>query len=224
VVVLTANLRLGGADPAAIVAAVRTHHVEVLMLEEVTTEEAGALQRAGLDATLPYSSVSPGRQASGTGLFSRYPISQADIRDDFGFAFITARVAIPGVARPPTIAALHLFGPYPRIQTAQWQRDIRHLPSVLDSFASDAPVIVGGDFNATRDVAQFRHLLQGGYADAADQAGAGFTATYPANRFFPPVLAIDHVLTRDAVAHKVDTIDLPGSDHRGLLVTVRLPG
>jgi endonuclease/exonuclease/phosphatase (EEP) superfamily protein YafD len=223
VVVLTANLRLGGTDPRALVAAVRTGHVDVLMLEELTPEESHALERAGLAELLPHAAQVTGYNAYGTGLFSRYPLEDTHSRRDFGFGFVTARVAIPGVAAAPTAVALHMYGPVPGSQTARWVHDLDHLPSVLRGLPADAPVLVGGDFNATRDVAQFRRLLQGGYADAADQAGAGFTPTYPANRFFPPLLAIDHVLTRGAVARSVDTIDLPGSDHRGLLVTVRLP-
>jgi endonuclease/exonuclease/phosphatase (EEP) superfamily protein YafD len=37
------------------------------------------------------------------------------------------------------------------------------------------------------------------------------------------VITIDHVLTRDAAAPSVRTIDLPGSDHRALLATNTVP-
>ena len=52
----------------------------------------------------------------------------------------------------------------------------------------NSAVIAGGDFNATVDHAQFRHLLSGGYRDAAEQAGAGFVPTYPTDYPFPPLL------------------------------------
>jgi endonuclease/exonuclease/phosphatase (EEP) superfamily protein YafD len=222
VVVLTANLRLGTASPSALVNTVRDHHVDVLMLEELTPEETAALHEAGLDKLLPYGRIAPRYNASGTGLLSRYPISDDRVRRDFPFALVTARVAIPGFSAPPTLIALHMFGPYPGAQTPTWVHDIEHLRSVLQEPPTDAPVIVGGDFNATTSVAQFRELLTGGYADAAEQAGAGLTPTYPANKLIP-LIAIDHVLTRGAVAHTADSVRLPGSDHRGLLVTVRLP-
>lgn len=221
VVVLTANLRLGSADPHAVVAAVRAHHVDVLMLEELTTPELAALKAAGLDGELPYGEPSARNNASGTGLFSRYPLDGARIDYDFAFSLVTARVRIPGVSAEPSVVALHVFGPYPARYTAEWAAELGRLPRLLA--AQVGPVLVGGDFNATIDVPQFRGLLRNGYADATEQAGAGFTPTYPADRAFPPLLAIDHVLTRGAVAHSVDSIELPGSDHRGLLVTVRLP-
>jgi endonuclease/exonuclease/phosphatase family metal-dependent hydrolase len=192
------------------------------MLEELTPDEAERLQAAGLDKLLPYAQLAPRWNAAGSGLVSKYPLSDRAVRDDFPFEFVSARVAVPGLAQRPTVVALHMYGPYPGQQTPQWRRDIAHVQPVLQGLPSDAPVVVGGDFNATTSMVQFRRLLTGGYADAADQAGAGLTPTYPANRLVP-LIAIDHVLTRAAVARSVDSVRLPGSDHRGLLVTVRLP-
>jgi endonuclease/exonuclease/phosphatase (EEP) superfamily protein YafD len=83
--------------------------------------------------------------------------------------------------------------------------------------------VAAGDLNATPDIVQFRDLLVDGYADAAQQAGAGMTLTYPADRWYPPLIAIDHVLTRDAVATTADTIHISDTDHRALLVTVQVP-
>jgi hypothetical protein len=55
--------------------------------------------------------------------------------------------------------------------------------------------MVAGDFNATRDVGEFRRLLRDGYRDAAEQSGAGLTRTHPADIWLPPVFAVDHILT-----------------------------
>jgi endonuclease/exonuclease/phosphatase (EEP) superfamily protein YafD len=96
----------------------------------------------------------------------------------------------------------------------------------LDNFARTAgaaAVIIGGDYNSTPDMRQFRDLLTNGYRDAVEQSGSGFAPTFPSNRKFPPVITIDHVLTRNATAESVRTIEVPGSDHRALLATVRLP-
>jgi endonuclease/exonuclease/phosphatase (EEP) superfamily protein YafD len=71
---------------------------------------------------------------------------------------------------------------------------------------------------------QFRRILAGGFADAADQAGAGYTRSYPADRWYPPLIAIDHVLTRNGpVATAVDTVTVEGSDHRSLVARVAVP-
>jgi endonuclease/exonuclease/phosphatase (EEP) superfamily protein YafD len=37
------------------------------------------------------------------------------------------------------------------------------------------------------------------------------------------VITIDHILTRNAEASEIKTIEMPGSDHRSLLATVQMP-
>jgi endonuclease/exonuclease/phosphatase (EEP) superfamily protein YafD len=37
------------------------------------------------------------------------------------------------------------------------------------------------------------------------------------------VITIDHILTRNAEASAITTIEMPGSDHRSLLATVQVP-
>ncbi len=107
-----------------------------------------------------------------------------------------------------------------------WQADIAKLPSTLSDVAAEAgdgAVAVGGDFNSTIDMRQFRELLTHGYRDAVWQAGSGRPFTYPANKWYPPVLGIDHILTRNATAVSTSTVELPGTDHRALLATVMVP-
>jgi endonuclease/exonuclease/phosphatase (EEP) superfamily protein YafD len=97
---------------------------------------------------------------------------------------------------------------------------------VLEDFASvagQAGMIIAGDFNSTPDMQQFRDLLTNGYRDAADQTGAGFVPTFPSDSWLPPALEIDHVLTRGATATSLTAVTIAGSDHRGLLTTVRIP-
>ncbi len=220
-VTMTCNLRLGEADPASVVRAVRDHRVDVLMLQELTGPEQARLEQAGLDDVLPYHAAHADESAIGSGMWSRHPLTSIDRRTDFTFAFITARVTVPGAAAPVTAVTLHLAGPVP--SSTRWQRDIRHLPGVLRSLPADGPVVVGGDFNATSDIAQFRALLVDGYADGTQQAGAGMKRTYPADTWYPPLIGIDHVLTRHAVATSADTVRIAGSDHRALLVSVAVP-
>jgi endonuclease/exonuclease/phosphatase (EEP) superfamily protein YafD len=220
-VTMTCNLRLGQADPAAVVRAVRDHRVDLLTLQELTGPEQIRLEQAGLDDVLPYHAAHADPNAVGTGMWSRYPLTSIGRRTDFTFAFIAAKLALPRVAVPVAVVTLHMAGPVP--SSRLWQRDIRRLPGVLRDVSPAGPVVVGGDFNATPDVAQFRALLVDGYADGAEQAGAGVTRTYPAHTWYPPLIAIDHVLTRHAVATSAKTLSIAGSDHRALLVSVQIP-
>ncbi|GAB2472549.1 endonuclease/exonuclease/phosphatase family protein [Jatrophihabitans fulvus] len=220
-VVMTSNMKLGRADAAEVVREVKAHRVDVLMAQELTEEMQAGLEKAGIDAVLPHSVTRPKYGGEGTGLWSRYPLSnKTDL--PLQFEAVAARIAIPGVSDRPTVAAIHAAGPIP--DTGDWNKDYDALPGVLRGLAKDAPVIVGGDFNATFGVSKFRDLLEGGYADAGEQAGAGLLRTFPSDRWFPPVMGIDHVLTRGgAVGTSAETVEIKDTDHRAVLVTVAVP-
>lgn len=112
IVMLTANLRLGQADPVALVNLVRTHHVDVLATQELTPAERTALGRAGLDETLPYSVVDARDGADGVGLWSSLPLHGKQQLQEFHFAFVSAKIAVPGLSTELTVSATHLPGPW----------------------------------------------------------------------------------------------------------------
>ncbi len=49
-------------------------------------------------------------------------------------------------------------------------------------------------------------------------------AAWVVMRHWPPVIGIDHIVLADAHAVSVETVGLPGADHRALVARVRLPG
>jgi endonuclease/exonuclease/phosphatase (EEP) superfamily protein YafD len=222
--IVTANLYLGQADPKVVVETAQVN-ADILAVQELTPTAVKRLSAAGLDHDFPYRVLDAREEASGTGLWSRFPLKDARTVSGYWHAMITARAEVPGVAVDPVLFITHLSGPWPMPLT-DWNRDYTRLPTALDNIARTAGsgcVIAAGDFNATVDLRPFRRLLTNGYRDAADQTGAGITATYPANSWVPPVLAIDHVLTRQCAATSVRTLSLPGSDHRGLASEVQIP-
>jgi endonuclease/exonuclease/phosphatase (EEP) superfamily protein YafD len=213
--VLQANLKLGAADPAALVRSVREDGVELLAAEELTTAGQERLIAAGLESLLPHRYTRPQDAGAGLGIWSRYPLSELTTLPGFDLGVLSARVTAP--SGNLTFVAVHLLPPYPYPSNG-WLAETARLGDVLADLPR--PALVAGDFNATVDHVQFRRLLTDGYADGIRQAGAGYLATYPADRWFGPVIGIDHVLTRGATATAVRTVALPGSDHRGLLVRV----
>ena len=122
----------------------------------------------------------------------------------------------------PTVASVHLASPWPH-RIDGWNRDFEAFPGILAGIAREndaGSVIIAGDFNATIDMRPFRRLLNGGYRDASEQAGAGRQFTYRSNWRIPPFMGLDHVLTRNATAVSTETVTVPGSDHRALLATL----
>ncbi|MFC8042560.1 endonuclease/exonuclease/phosphatase family protein [Nocardia sp. NPDC057353] len=217
--VAQANLLFDGADPAAFVTAMREREVELLTVNELTPATLDGLTAAGLDALLPHRYVSPGRTAAGTGIWSRYPLTDTVEFDGFVLNQLAATAEIPG-AGPVRVFALHPVPPVHGIDV--WAGELERLRAIVAAAPAERPVVVGGDFNATHDHAQFRRWLTGRFRDAAEQAGAGFLRTYPTDKAYPPLVGIDHILLAGAAAAEVHTVALPGADHRALVARLRL--
>jgi endonuclease/exonuclease/phosphatase (EEP) superfamily protein YafD len=218
--VLTANLGLGEADPKAVVALARGA-ADVLVLQELNPQLIAALSATGLDGVMPHRTVDPARNAQGIGIWSRYPIVDSQAVTGYQLAMRIARIQVPSVVFAPTVLAVHLAAPW--VQPLQYFRDdLARFPTTLQAAARNAgsgAVIVAGDLNSTYDMRPFRRLLDEGYRDAAEQAGAGLTRSFPATAW----LGIDHVLVRNATATSVQTVPVPGSDHRGLSTVIEIP-
>ncbi|UGT63073.1 endonuclease/exonuclease/phosphatase family protein [Nocardia asteroides] len=216
--VAQANLLFDGADPAAFVDAMREREVDLLTVNELTPAALDGLAAAELDALLPHRHVSPGRTATGTGIWSRYPLTGAVEFDGFVLNQLGATAEIPG-AGPVSVFALHPVPPVYGVDV--WADELERLRAIVERAPADRPAVVGGDFNATHDHAQFRRWLTGRFRDAAEQSGAGLLRTYPADRRYPPLIGIDHILLAGGRAHGVAVVALPGADHRALVARVR---
>lgn len=225
--VLSSNLRYGQADPTFFVD-LAEHNADVITVAELTPEEVQRLRQTGIDKTFPYSHLTPAPGAGGMGMWSRYPLTVLSEPRHRRVSIPAARLEVPGLRFEPLLASVHVYSPVAGDANtiADWRGGMAGAKVQLDSFAKtagSAAVIIGGDYNSTPDMRQFRDLLTNGYQDAVQESGSGFAPTFPSNRRFPPVLTIDHVLTRNATASSVRTIEVPGSDHRALLATVRVP-
>jgi endonuclease/exonuclease/phosphatase (EEP) superfamily protein YafD len=222
--VMTLNLALGRALPTSVVEAAG-EHADILAVQELTPRAVERLSAAGLDAALPYRTLDPREHASGVGLWSRYPIPHTWPINGYGMPFIGAQIQVSGVAINPIVVVVHLSAPWPQ-PISDWRNEVDRLPKTLQETAESAAngsVIVLGDFNSTLDMRPIRDMLRHDYEDAAEQAGVATTATFPANAWLPPLLAIDHILTRRSTPTSLYTVAVPGSDHRALVATIKLP-
>lgn len=225
--VLSANLRFGEADPSFVVAFAEDN-ADVITVSELTAEEVQRLKEAGIDKSFPYAQLVPAEGAGGIGLWSRFPIRGLSAPRHRGVLFPAARLQVPGLRFEPLVASVHIYSPvaYDSDTVDTWRGEMSSAKVQLETFArtaGPAAVIIGGDYNSTPDMRQFRDLLTNGFRDAVEQTGSGFAPTFPSNTWYPPVITIDHVLTRNASASTVRTVEVPGSDHRALLVTVKVP-
>ncbi len=214
--VASANLLLGQADADAVVTMVGEHEIDVLAVQELTPDAVERLRAAGLDDLMPYSALDAAWGASGSGLWSRLALTESAPVGGMTFRAVRADMVVGG--RAVAVFSVHPAPPGSRAHQS-WSADLARLAAVLD--AESGAAVVAGDFNTTRDHPGFRRLESLGYADAADQAGAGFIPTFPEGSLPIPVVAIDHVIARDVpwVASDVVAVTLTGADHRALVVT-----
>ncbi|MFZ2529341.1 MAG: endonuclease/exonuclease/phosphatase family protein [Rhodococcus sp. (in: high G+C Gram-positive bacteria)] len=217
--VMQANILFGGADAAAVVNEVRTRGIMILTVDELSPESVDALAREGLDDMLPHRYLSPAVGANGTGIWSAYPLSGTVEYDGFVMNQLSAIADVPAVGP----VAVYAFHPVPPVfGTHTWVDELFRLRVILERAPAEHAAIVGADFNATFGHTQFRALLSGRFANAAEQVGAGSLATYPSDRTFPPVVGIDHILVAGGRATEVTTVDIPGTDHRAVVARIEL--
>ena len=81
--------------------------------------------------------------------------------------------------------------------------------------------MVVGDLNSSYWHPDFRDLLDAGFVDAHIANGKGFSASWPTDMIGPAFVRLDHALTTGGlVSTDVADFEIPGSDHRGFVVTV----
>lgn len=218
--VLVQNLEFGRAVPADVVRAVRDGGVDLLLTVETTPEAVDGLRAAGLGEALPHEALAPVPQTAGVAVWSRYPLSPPERVP--GFSLGVLRTDLAGPSGPVTVVAAHPIAPVFDAPVAV--EEAERLRWYLGGLPGPAPVVVGGDFNATWDHVRFRGLRGLGYSDSVSGGGDGWVPTWPADRGFPPLIGIDHVLARGALAvGETSTVRVGGTDHLGVLATVRLP-
>lgn len=216
--VMTLDLNLGEADPTTIVDLVRAYNVDVLAVQELTSNAVQLLDAAGLSAELPYAVVTAAPGPAGTGIYSRFPI---DSRLPLGAPTTFPMTGVEIRAGNATVSVLSvLTQPNGLGSVGDWERDL----TALRTWPATGDRIMLGNFNATVDHSQLRAILAGGYADADVELGDGLVGTWPAG-LFPPPIALDHVLLGGNLKPLLATHPaVAGANHRAVLVQLAITG
>jgi endonuclease/exonuclease/phosphatase (EEP) superfamily protein YafD len=218
--VLSLNVKGGGADAEAVTASVAALEVDILAVQELTAGLVQRLALSGLDDILPRSHLDPREGSRGTGLWTRWPLTPLTPVAGALAATPRARIDPPG-GLPVTVTVVHPVAPVAD-QEHRWQQELGLIQAALAG--TTGPQLAAGDFNASRDHRAFRALLRSGFVDCADAARqrAWPGLTWPADRRFPPLMRLDHVLAPrgGVLVHEARTIRVPGTDHLGVLVVL----
>ena len=206
---------------------------DIVAMAEVTEEHA-----AVIDALLP-SSIYPWRRvepdtcpgSKGLALVSRVPLSHVETWSSQGHPQFDAVVVAPS-AGAFRLLLVHTWGPVGRTRVRAWHTQLAEVGArARDGAGAGAPpsrglpVVMIGDFNATRQHRSFDRLLKEGWSDAGTWRFGGWRGTWPAHwRWVPALFRIDHVLAGPGIAVcSARAGNASGSDHRPVSAVLRLP-
>lgn len=220
--VMNINAHVGTADASQILATAREHRVGLLVIEELTDDLLDRLAADGLRKSFPYAAGTAGSGATGTMVFSTFPLP----------GWLPLGIPLGGVVANVesdtggfTLVAAHPTRPH-LTQSSRWLDD--HATILATVKETTGPLVLVGDLNATPDHAPLRALEAAGLRDSVDAARAGFKPTWPANRMSVvpgpegrSLIAIDHVMVNDdwRVAAST-TVRIDGTDHRAVIATI----
>ena len=210
--VLTLNVKGGGADAEAVTATVAALEVDILAVQELTAGWCSGWPSAGWTTSCRSSHLDPREGSQGTGLWSRWPLTP--LAPVAGVLAATPRARIDPPGGPPvTVTAVHPVAPVAD-QEHRWRQELGLIQAALAG--TTGPQLAAGDFNASRDHGAFRALLRSGFVDCADAARqrAWPGLTWPADRRYPPLMRLDHVLAPRRRGPRARGQDRPRAGHR----------
>lgn len=216
------NALFSNPQPAAAAAAVASADADVLVIGEFTPEFAAELDRT-LGVTYPYRLERPAPRPSSNGiaLWSRLPIEAGSVIDLAGRPTAEARLMLGDT--PVRLLGIHTAPP--THDAGYWGDQLRAIGDRADG--SDIRTLLVGDFNGSRWHPSFRALLHRGFTDAHEALGRGWSVSWPTDEgwFPPPFVRLDHALYGHGLSPLgIRDITVPGSDHRGFVVTFAVIG
>ena len=166
--VMTLNMFFGEADAGQIVAAVRTHGVELLAAQELTHDGVEALRRAGIEdaPAAPRAEPRARRRAAGCGAPRRSTPRRSPTASAHQQVAATTTLAGRELSWPPSTRSRRT-PTTPRSGRRRWARLAEWFDDV------EGPAVVLGDFNATLDHHQFRELLGRAWPTPPRRSGPG---------------------------------------------------
>lgn len=204
-------------DTTRIADVIRDNGVNVLIMVEIDASMVNSLLQELGEHELVATTSGPyaGYQSGGSVIMSAFPMDELHEPDDaVGNEQPIARLHVDG--RSVLVRAIHPHSPVPH-QLAEWHAGLRHLGEWQQS-QRGIPLIMAGDFNASRGHPVYREATQG----LDNAAGWWSEATWPNDRWFPPFVDIDHVMIRGLKAEHTWAISFDGSDHRALYSELRV--
>lgn len=217
--VFSGNLWWGKADPDGLIDLIRRHEVDVFAAQELGFETAEAIS-----SELAFGSLHPSDCFRGMGIALRNPARFSEIPLYYRSA---RRVVLDpsdweGLSRPLDLVNVHIHAPHavrPFPSVLVRHRQVSGLERFFEANPSDARLVVG-DYNATPLWSVYRRMARmfsDGAIQSAQREGRPVERTWGPTAESPRLLRIDHAMVRGLEVENFQVVDIPGSDHSGLL-------
>ena len=155
---------------------IRAAAPDLVALQEVDPDGAAGLQRSGVLASFPYAVTDLRKSPSGIGLWSRLPVADSQVQDVHGMSVIKATILVG--SHRLRLYSVHTVAPLGD-DRVRWRAQLRWVEEEMRR--ERGPLVVAGDFNATRFHHSFRRLLSERLGDAHERRGRGWATTWPRN-------------------------------------------
>lgn len=217
--VFSGNLLWGRADPESLIDLIRRHEIDVFAAQELGFETAEAI-----GSELPFGCLEPGEEFLGMGIALRRPGTYQQIPLEFRAArqVVLDPFEWEGLSRPLELVNVHIQAPHalsPFPATWVRHRQVVGLERYFADHPSDARLMVG-DYNATPHWPVYRRMARifsDGAIQCAQREGRAVEPTWGPTPESRRLLRIDHAMVRGVEVENFRVIDIPGSDHSGLL-------
>ncbi len=221
-----ANLLYRNRDVRGILSELAAGEHDIVALAEVTEAHSNEIDALFPTATYPWRWCVPGG-SQGLALMSRAPLDEVTKWMSQGHPQLEVTVRAPG-SLPFRLLVIHTWGPVGRRKIGWWRAQLAEIADRAQSASSSGdnlPVVMVGDFNATRQHRSFDRLVATGWSDAGALCFGGWRGTWPANRWWrPPLFRIDHILTGPGISVRTSRAGRArGSDHRPVTAVLTLP-
>ena len=225
---MTYNVNYGNPDPRSSLDAIAKADADIVLLQEITTEWRGLLEKRFKDV-YPYRVYHTGG-AGGIAALSKHPITKDDLWHPRGTGayFPAQRLIVDSPFGPLQLLNVHLR---PAIDGGSWIRGFMTTPPVRrreieahwKKIDAKLPTIVAGDFNEDPDGLAIEYLA--GYGLARVPTSGPRTWHYEKVVKGKPwdllKMDIDHVLVDPRFEAKdAHVMDAGTSDHRPVVVTI----
>lgn len=215
--VLTLNAGRGHADPAGLAEVITASRPDVMFLVETSEPMVDALARAVPDWDYTWRSDQvPTGGTVDTVILSRHPMAvELPAARQVDGALFDVPVALIEHREAGAIRVAGIHPVPPTHGPASWSDTLATVGQWARA-QDETPLVLAGDFNATRAHPQFRALATG-FGEAPRARGPLALGTWPANGPVPAFAPIDHVLARGLEVRSAERFVVEGTDHHGIV-------